>query len=153
MNNILNIHTISGNVQEFNLDYDSTIKEIKIQIYNNHNGIIKALEIYDEYEIIMEYSLLYKGRILDNDSILRTHHIPNNSKLYFMKKTSPIDIKKSQTNSVFEEYIISPQSNSPCLQNQDIPFMNNECSEKQILLDIQSMIKDIHCKIMNSKHI
>ena len=125
------------------------VRDMKIDIYANHKGIIKT-----NHNSV--HHLIYKGQALDENTRIHTYNIPNHSKLFFMSKSAPMDIGTS-SNSPLEEYIISPQTNSPCMSESATRYMSNRLNDSkessEILLDIHRMMKEIHHKVMNSKHI
>ena len=154
MQYVINVCTTSGNIQEFTFPSSILIQDVKTHIYANHKGIVKTNHNSTHH-------LIYKGQPLYEHHTLAEYTIPDHSKIYFMSKSNPVDI--SATSSSFDEYIISPQTNSPSLTSSGLHYMetrlqkevvsNDISEEKDILLEMHKMMKDIHHKIMNSKHI
>ena len=150
MEYVINVSTTSGNIQTFTFQSCESIQAIKQYIYNHHKGIIKT-----NHNSV--HHLIYKGQSLDDNQLLGNYTIPVDSKLYFMSKTNPLDIRsKSLSSSQLDEYIISPQSNSPSILRSELEnsmMEKKKISNSEILSDIHRMMKDIHTKIMNSQNI
>lgn len=154
MQYIINVCTTSGNVQEFKFLSTTYISEMKTEIYANHRGIIKTNHNSTHH-------LIYRGQPLEETHTLGEYTIPAYSKVYFMSKSTPLEISSSFKPSSLDEYIISPQTNSPNLTNSGFNYMesrlHNDVENKnvqlEILLEMRQMMRDIHDKIMNSKNI
>lgn len=134
----ITIQTLAGKSQEFTFNNTDIISECISQIINMHSGI-------DHCTNPTQYQLIYKGTVLNDSYTFNKYHIPNHSKLHI-----------SNSPNIFNEYITSPQNiPSGMYMGNRRPRSSsghelNDTSNKEILLEIRDMIKEIHHSIVGT---
>jgi hypothetical protein len=83
----LSVYTVSGKSQDFLVNIDKYIGDIKSQIQKNHR--------YLSIPINQEIKLLYKGIELDELKTLEFYGIKENTTIQIINKTKPIQINNS----------------------------------------------------------
>ena len=83
----LSVYTVSGKFQDFLVNIDKYIGDIKNQIQKNHR--------YLSIPINQEIKLLYKGIELDELKTLEFYGIKENTTIQIINKTKPIQINNS----------------------------------------------------------
>ena len=86
----LSVLTVSGKSQDFLVNTDKCIGDIKNQIQKNHRHVTIPMD--------QEIKLLYKGIELDETKTLQFYNIQENTNVQIIHKTRPIQISRSYSN-------------------------------------------------------